>query len=175
MANSWKPTTPEIGIQDIETTDTTQNHSLLKTVRAKHSTYGEAEFIYLKGVASTVIGALVTYDAVGQTALVVANATSDNYPGVDVAVAMSANLATGYGWYMRQGYAPAVVKGATVATGVNLFTSSVAGAVQVATVSGRYIEGIRSYSSVNSAATTYDTVTAIVTFPRINPKGGTPA
>ena len=43
------------------------------------------------------------------------------------------------------------------------------------TVSGRYIMGIRSESSVNSAATTYDTIEAILDYPRINPKGGTPA
>lgn len=175
MANAWIPTEAEMGIQDILTISTTQNHPLGKTIRAKHSTYGEGVFVYLLGVASTVAGSLVTYDAAGQTALVVANATSDTYPGVDVAVAMAANVALSYGWYMVKGYAPYVVKGTIVAGQVNLFTSSVAGAVQAATVSGRYIEGIKSYSSVNSTATTYDTVTAVVNYPRINPKGGTPA
>lgn len=175
MANAWIPTNAEIGIQDVLTDDTTQNHPLGKRMRAKHATYGEAEFIYLKGVASTVAGSLVTYDGDFQTSLVVANATSDTYPGVDVAVAMTACVAADYGWYMIAGNHPNVPKGATVAGSVNLFTSSVAGAVQAATVSGRYIMGIRSASSVNSANTTYDTIEAVLNYPRINPKGGTPA
>lgn len=175
MANAWVPVNAEIGIQDILTDDTTQNHPLGKRIRAKHSTYGEAEFIYLKGVVSTVAGSLVTWDGDYQSALVPANATSDTLPGVDVAAAMTACVAADYGWYMVAGNHPNVPKGTIVAGSVNLFTSSVAGAVQAATVSGRYIMGIRSASSVNSTNTTYDTVEAILQYPRINPKGGTPA
>lgn len=51
------------------------------------------EYIYLKGVASTVLGSWVTYDEVGATALLAANAVGD------VAVAMAAIVADKYGWY----------------------------------------------------------------------------
>ena len=143
---------------------------------AKDSDTGDtAEFICLQGCASTLYGNLVEWDGDYLTTRVVANATSDTDPGHNVAAAMAATVALEYGWYMIRGRHPAIVKGTLVATGVNLFTSSVAGAVQAATVSGRYIMGIKSASSVNSASTTNDTVAAVLTYPRINPKGGTPA
>lgn len=58
-----------------------------------------AKFIYLKGVASTIAGSVVTYSLFdGTTALVVADASGE------IAVAMSANiLATTFGWYCIQG------------------------------------------------------------------------
>ncbi len=52
-----------------------------------------AEYIYLKGVASTAIGSWVTYDEAGATALLAANAVGD------VAVAQAAVVADKYGWY----------------------------------------------------------------------------
>ena len=46
--------------QRIDAISTTKNHPLGTIVRAVDPTYGEAEFIYLKGVASTVVGSGVT-------------------------------------------------------------------------------------------------------------------
>ncbi|TMJ36273.1 MAG: hypothetical protein E6G87_10650, partial [Alphaproteobacteria bacterium] len=67
-----------------------KKHALGTIVRAKDPTYGAGEFIYLAGVASTVVGSLVTYDEnLGTTAL--APATGGKGP---VAVAMSANVAS---------------------------------------------------------------------------------
>lgn len=54
---------------------------------------GFSEFIYLKGVASTLAGSWVTYDEVGVTALLAANAKGP------VAVATAATVADTYGWY----------------------------------------------------------------------------
>jgi len=50
------------GVQPIAVTDTVQNHPLGTIVTAVDPTFGGGEFIYLKGVASTVVGSLVTYD-----------------------------------------------------------------------------------------------------------------
>jgi len=89
--------------QPIADTSTTKKHPLGTIVRAKDSTYGEGEFIYLLGVGSTVVGSLVTYNATTyQTALSPTNATTDSVP---VAVAMSANVASQYGWYQIGGLA----------------------------------------------------------------------
>ena len=72
---TWRITESEIGLQRIAGTDTTQNHALGKIVRAKDSTYGEGEFIYLKGVASCATGSWVTYNMDdGSTTLLAANA-----------------------------------------------------------------------------------------------------
>lgn len=51
------------------------------------------EWIYLKGVASTVAGSWVTFDDTGATALLAANAVGP------VAVAGAATVANTYGWY----------------------------------------------------------------------------
>ena len=51
------------------------------------------EYIYLTGVASTGLGSWVTYDELGITALLTANAVGP------VAVALAATIASTYGWY----------------------------------------------------------------------------
>lgn len=59
-----------------------------------------AEFIYLQGVASTIAGSVVTFDELGVTALIAANAKGP------VAVAMAAIVANKFGWYGIQGTFP---------------------------------------------------------------------
>ena len=95
----------------IETSPSTiLRHPLGTIVRAKDPTYGEGEFIYLKGVASTTVGAFVTYSiATGhQTAL----ATSAVGVPDPMAVAMSACVADQYGWYQISGLAIGSTAGA---------------------------------------------------------------
>ena len=87
--------------QAIATNSTTQNHPLGTVIRAYDSTYGQGEFIYLKGVASTTVGALVTYNVSFQTAL----GTSAVGVSNPFAVAMSACVAGEYGWYQIGGLA----------------------------------------------------------------------
>ena len=57
------------GGQQIATRDTTQNHPLGTIVRGHDPTYGEGEFIYLQGVASTIVGSIVEYNTSYQTGL----------------------------------------------------------------------------------------------------------
>ncbi len=60
---AFYPTDAEIGAQAITDTLTTQMHTLGKRIRAYDpTTYGYGEFVYLKGIASTVVGSLVTYN-----------------------------------------------------------------------------------------------------------------
>jgi len=89
--------------QRIDAISTTKNHPLGTIVRAVDPTYGEAEFIYLKGVASTVVGSGVTYDDSFQTALA-SIAVKVPRP---LAIAMGACVATYYGWYQISGIAVA--------------------------------------------------------------------
>lgn len=96
---------PRAGVQPIADTSSVQNHSLGTIVRAYDPTYGEGEFIYLLGVGSTVVGSVVTYHvSTHQTALSPV-LVSVSHP---LAVAMSVNLATFYGWYQISGLAVAL-------------------------------------------------------------------
>lgn len=90
------------GCQPIANTETTQKHKLGTIVRAWDDTYGEAEFVYLLGVESTVVGSVVTYDA--STYQTVLCAVGGNIPR-PIAIAMSANVASQYGWYQISGVA----------------------------------------------------------------------
>jgi hypothetical protein len=71
-------------------------------VRADDSTNGEGEFIYLAGVASTVVGSLVTFDPLGKTTALVAATASLDQP---LAVATAASTLHCYGWYQISGVA----------------------------------------------------------------------
>lgn len=64
-----------------------------------------AEYIYLKGIGSTIVGSVVTFDEAGVTALIAANAKGP------VAIAMAITVASTWGWYCIKG----TVKADTVA------------------------------------------------------------
>lgn len=132
---TYKITTPLVGAQPIAVTDTTQNHALGTIVRAEDPTYGAGEFIYLKGIASTVVGSMVDYDSyLGTTAL--SPATGGIGP---VAVAMSANVASQYGWYQITGIAAVKAPNAMVA-GAEVFSlAATPGSVDDAAVNGEQI------------------------------------
>jgi len=77
-------------------------HPLGTIEKAVDPTYGEGEFIYLLGVASTIVGSVVTWHpSTFQTALAPVG-TGLPQP---IAVAMSANVAGSYGWYQIAGLA----------------------------------------------------------------------
>ena len=90
------------GAQPIANTETTQKHPLGTIVRGWDATYGEGEFIYLLGVASTAIGSVVTFDPI--TYLTTLSAVGGNIPR-PIAISMSANVASQYGWYQISGVA----------------------------------------------------------------------
>jgi len=97
-------TTPGAGWQAIADTDTTQRHALGTIVTAKDPTYGVGEFIYLKGVASTVVGSPVTWNSTSHQTTLAAVGANKSFP---LAFAMSANVANQYGWYQISGLAVA--------------------------------------------------------------------
>lgn len=119
-----------IGAQQIDETSTTQQHPLGSIVVADDPTYGSGEFIYLKGVASTVVGSWVTYaQDDNSTALLAANAIGP------VAVAMSANVASQYGWYQISGKAVGKALAGYVDNAL-VYATATAGSVDDAVVAG---------------------------------------
>ena len=121
------------GAQPIADTSTSQKHPLGQLCRATDPTYGQGEFIYLLGVGSTVVGSLVKYNATSYLTELLTVANGKN-KGVPVAVAMSANVASSYGWYQIEGNA--VIKKTTVAVTpqVPIFISGTAGRMSSITV-----------------------------------------
>ena len=121
------------GNQPIATTSTVKNHPLGKIVTAKDPTYGEAEFIYLTGVANTVAGSWAVFDDIdGATKLLAAGHVGP------VGIAMSANVASQYGWYMIHGLHSSAQAwtSLSMATGAILYATASAGIVDDAVVSG---------------------------------------
>ncbi|MGE0629575.1 MAG: hypothetical protein AB7O43_17330 [Hyphomicrobiaceae bacterium] len=130
-----------IGSQPIANTDTTKRHPLGTIVRAVDPTYGAGEFIYLLGVANTILGSAVTYNMDnGSTTLVVADAIGP------VGIAMSANVANQYGWYQISG--KAVVDCATVSDNGNVYASATAGELDDAVVAGDLVHNAK-FASAN--------------------------
>lgn len=134
MAYSFTGST--VGLQAIATTSTTQQHPIGTLAKAYDPTYGEGEFIYLKGVAATAIGNPVVYDTKANTTVL--GVAGSRGP---VAVAMSANVASQYGWYQVKG--AAVVVAGTVAAGGNVYWTATAGSIDDAVVAGDKVDGAR--------------------------------
>ena len=148
---TWRITnTNAVANQAIATTSTTKNHPLGTVVTAVDETLGVGEFIYLKGVASTIVGSGVNYDDSFQTAL----ETTTLSKARPNAVAMSANLATGYGWYQIGGIAVVAKAAATsFAKGAGLAAAS---GLAIAAASGLQISGafVAAVASAKSDVTT---------------------
>jgi hypothetical protein len=133
-----------VGLQAIADTSTTQNHALGRIEKAVDDTYGAGEFIYLKGVASTAIGSWVTYNLDdGSTALLVANAIGP------VAVAMSANVASQYGWYQISGKAVGLCLASYADNGL-VWGTATPGSVDDAVVDGDMVHLAKGASAIGT-------------------------
>lgn len=162
----WIITDNYIGGQAIATTDDTQNHPLGTIVRARQTDTGGGggEFIYLLGVSSTVVGSLVTYNATTfQTTLSPTGATTDGSP---LAVAMSANTASRYGWYQVSGLAAIKKTAVAIAPSTGLWLSGTAGRVYATASTGKGIVGARS-ANLTTVASATSTVTVLINRPSI--------
>lgn len=80
--------------------DTAARNPLGTRVQGTDATGNSAEYIYLTGVAATIVGSVVTYDHAGLSTLIVADASGP------VAVAMAITVASTFGWYGIQGTFP---------------------------------------------------------------------
>ena len=143
-------TNPIAGMQNIGDTSTTQNQvlgTIVQAVDVASTAYGAGEFVYLLGVASTVLGSFVTYNADdNSTALLAANAIGP------VAVSMSINVASQYGWYQISG--KAVGKALTgYADNALVFATATAGSIDDAVVAGDRVKLAKGASAVGTLST----------------------
>lgn len=139
-----------IGVQALDETSTTQKHPLGTIIRATDNAttaYGAGEFIYLQGVASTVVGSWVTYNADDHsTALLAADAIGP------VATAMSANVASQYGWYQIGGKAVGKALTGYADNGL-VYATATAGSIDDAVVAGDRVKRAKGASAVDTPST----------------------
>lgn len=126
-----------LGQQKIGTVDTVQEFQLGTIVTAVDPVYGGGEFVYLKGVAATAIGSVVSYDQYNGTSTLWAGTANKSYP---LAFATAATVANTYGWYQISGAVVAAISG-TVAAGDNAFFQA-AGVISSTAVAGKQVLGM---------------------------------
>jgi hypothetical protein len=140
------------GAQPIANTETAAKHKLGTIAVGTDPTYGQAEFIYALGVASTAIGSVVTYDPITyQTTL---SAVGGNIPR-PIAIAMSANVAAQYGWYQVSGVA-VCKKQCTVSLAAGAAVAVLSTGLIAGTGSGKEIQGavVAAVASATAGRTT---------------------
>jgi hypothetical protein len=104
------------------------------------------EYVYLKGLASTALGSWVTFDEVGVTALLAANAIGE------VAIAMGACVASKFGWYLVYGSCQAKVAAAFADNG-NIYATATAGTADDAIVAGDRVKCAIGRSAIDAVVT----------------------
>lgn len=140
---AFVPQSPQLGIPPIASTlalslaaGKSVPAKIGDIIKAVDPTLGVAEFIYLQGLAATALGELVIYDHnAGTTKRAVAG---DRGP---CAVAMSANVASQFGWYQLTGLSQ--IKTVTVAAGGAVYVTATPGTVDDAVVAGDKVDGAR--------------------------------
>lgn len=122
--------------QLITDTSLKQNWPLGVKIQALDPLHGVGTFIYLKGVASTVVGIPVEYDVNNGTTTLWAGTANSGKP---LAIAMSANVLNQFGWYALEGSVPVLVTGA-VAIGDKAFFAA-GPTFQTAAVASKQVMG----------------------------------
>lgn len=150
------------GCQPIADTSTVQNHPVGKIVTAKDPTYGGGEFIYLLGIGSTAVGSIVTYNLTSGTTALAAVGTNKPQP---IAVAMSANVASQWGWYQISGIA-VMKKTCTVSLAANAAVGVLTTGLIAGTGSGKEVQGAL-VAAVASATAGRTTVQVVVNRPHM--------
>lgn len=161
---TWTIVDTELGVQPILATSTTKNHPLGKIVKAFDSTtsgQGQGEFIYLLGAASTVAGLVYSYNATTfQTTVLPSTASL----GTPIAIAMSANVASQYGWYQIEGNAVVLKSAAAVTPQAKVYISATSGRLMPTSASGKQVLGAK-FANLATVTSTTSTVNVLISRP----------
>ena len=148
---TWFSVDARIFPQALTEVSTTQKVPLGTIISARDrdsTSVGEGEFIYLKGVASTAAGSVVTYD--NSTYATTLSAVGGNIPR-PVAVAMAATVANTFGWYQIAGIA-VVKKTCTVSLAAGAAVAVLTTGLIAGTGSGKEIQGAVVHAVASAAA-----------------------
>lgn len=127
------------------TVDSKQKFPAGMRVAGTDAVGGYAEYVYLAGCASTIVGSVVTYDETGATALIAANAIGP------VAVATGITVASTWGWYGVVGTFPTDVV-ANCADNKYIGRETTDGKVGDGFATGDMIQGAVSRAATTTAA-----------------------
>lgn len=161
---AYTPSTPELGIQPIAQAAATGtvNHPLGTIVDAYDPTYGSGKFIYLYGVASNVVGYVVTYNQLTGITTAAPNTANLDKP---LAVSMNANTSITTGsWYQVAGAAVIKKTAVKVSPSVPLYLSGTAGRVMSTAASGKQVMNCTSINAATVLSAT-STITAQLAYP----------
>jgi len=149
---TWAIQTPSLGYPSIgdiiaDSDEYIAQPSLGDRVTAYDPDYGVGEFIWLDGVASTVVGSVVIFNPDDfSTTLASANGVGP------IATAMGASVADYQGWYQIYGKGVAKVL-ASFADNADCYLTSTAGSIDDADVAGDYIRGMKGASAIDTPST----------------------
>lgn len=161
---AYTPSTPELGIQPIAQAAATGvlNHPLGFTVDAYDPTYGGGTFVYLYGVASNVVGLVVTYNNLTGITTAVPNTANIGNP---LAVSMCANTSITTGsWYQIRGAAVIKKTAVKVSPNVKLYISGTAGRLMPTAASGKQVLDVITINAATVLSAT-STITANINYP----------
>jgi hypothetical protein len=138
-------------------------------VKATDPTYGQGEFILLPGVASNIVGAVVTYAPSTFATTLIANTANMATP---VAVSTAANTSTtNWSWYQISGVATVKKTAVKVDPAINsyrMYISATAGRVMQTSAAGKCLMGL---SRANTATVTSTTSTILCQLDRPHAQG----
>jgi hypothetical protein len=143
---TYRSTTPRIGHPPITQIDTTAQVPVGTIIAAHDPDNGDAEFIYLQGVATTTAGLVVEYTSSFQTALA-SIAVGQAQP---LAVAMAACTASYYGWYQIAGLA-SVSKASATSFAADAAVGATSGEA-VAAATGLFMHGAQVANAASGAS-----------------------
>lgn len=142
-AGTFVPYEPMGFEADLTAVDTTARHDLGTRCKAKDlgaTLYGDAEFIYCSGVASTARGSVVLITDTYGTSLIAARAIG----AVGLALA-AVDATTKFGWYQVLGKGVALCD--TVAANAACYIDGTAGRIDDAAVAGDAVVGMRTVTA----------------------------
>lgn len=158
---TFYPVNQELGIQPITRTSTVQNHPLGKIVKGVDATLGEGEFIYLLGAANTLAGLVYSYNATTWQTVVLPSTAN---LGTPIAIAMSANVASQYGWYQIEGQATVLKSAVAVTPQAKVYISGTSGRLMPTSASGKQIIGAK-FANLTTVTSTTSTATVLISRP----------
>jgi|SRR5581483_5160210 len=168
---AFKPVETFQGVVDFTNIDASANRTLpvgfvCRGIDTASSKTGGGEFIYLPGVASNIVGALVTYNPLGNTTTLVTNTASLGWP---VAVSMTANTATtSYSWYQIAGVATIKKTAIKISPTSKIAVSGTAGRVLGGSTAGKMVLNAISVNAATVASAT-STVQVLIQRPFMEP------
>lgn len=168
---AFKPVETFQGVVDFTNIDASAARTVVvgtvvRGVDTASSKTGGGEFIYLPGVASNVVGALVSYNPLGNTTTLSPTTASSGLP---VAVSMAANTATtSYSWYQIAGVATIKKTAVKVSPASKVAVSGTAGRILGGSTAGKQLCNAISVNAATVASAT-STVQVLIQRPFLEP------